>query len=169
MSWIWCGLSFVFAGYGLKCWPGHQSSDVRSCLRTVKGKNKRKGTSDGEVHVGDVEDTEDDTQEEKGIGKDNEQETKWFHSKLQWNKAKPKLIWSKTAYSVISVLYGANNVDTTPSPGGWFFKKIRTGMLKVELKFRPSLYLEKRDFVTHLYTIFLEKAPNLGQIGCFFS
>ena len=40
-------------------------------------------------------------------------------------------------------------------------------MLKVEFKFRPSLYLEKRDFVTYLYTIFLQKAPNLGQIGCF--
>ena len=85
---------------------------------------------DGEV--GDVEDTEDDTQEEKGIGKDNEQETKWFHSKLQWNKAKPKLIWSKTAYtySVVLVLYGANNVDTTPAPGGGSSKKLVRGCSK---------------------------------------
>ena len=31
----------------------------------------------------------------------------------------------------------------------------------------PSLYLKKPDFVTHLYTIFLEKAPKLRQIGRF--
>ena len=33
---------------------------------------------------------------------------------------------------------------------------------------RPSLYLEKRDFVTHHYTNLSQKTPKLGQIGCFF-
>ena len=51
--------------------------------------------------------------------------------------------------------------------GGVSSKKFVRGCSNYSLKFRPPLYLEKHDFVTHIYTIFLQKALNLRQIGCF--
>ena len=54
-----------------------------------KGKNKRKGASDGEV--GNVKDTENDTQLEDW-GKTMNREQLWFHSKLQWSEARQVIV-----------------------------------------------------------------------------
>ena len=54
-------------------------------------------------------------------------------------------------------------------PGG-VLQKNSYGDAQSRVKNFDHLYTsKKRDFVTHLYTIFLQKAPNLGQIGWFFS
>ena len=52
-------------------------------------------------------------------------------------------------------------VASLPEHGGGFFKKIRTGMLKVEFKISTISIPRKAWFCDPSLYIFLQKAPNL--------
>ena len=106
------------------------------------------------------------------------------HAIKYYNNTVPRWVTkNKIACGLIVVLSGAplSNLglgshwlvmlvhDVIPRSGGVLQKNLYGDAQSRGILTISRLYLEKRDFVTHLNTIFLQKAPNLGQIGCFFS